>query len=137
MINANFTLVKKISAIFFLMLYAATSIGATVYTHYCMNAHVGTSLWHSENEKCGKCGMTEKQGKGCCKDEQKLVKLNSDHNLSVTPADLNAITIPAIVPPVFNFTEVLFISLASPVPGSHAPPDIGTSRNIMYCVVRI
>jgi len=129
--------VEKIIAIFFLTVYAATSMGATVYTHYCMDTRVGTSLLHSENDKCGKCGMTEEEGKGCCKDEQKLVKLTTDHNLSVIPADITIFAIPAIVPPVFSFNEVILHSLATTFPASHAPPDIGKSRNIMHCVFRI
>ena len=130
-------MLKKLIAIFFLAVYAATSMGATVYTHYCMDSFVDTSVWHAEDEKCGKCGMTEEQGKGCCKDEQKLVKLSSDHNLSATPATIDLFAAPAIIPNLISFTEVLYISLAAPFPASHAPPDIGPGLNIMHCVFRI
>lgn len=54
-------------------------MGATIHMHYCMNDFVGSSLWHGKKDnKCGKCGMTEKKG-GCCKDEHKQLKLKTDH----------------------------------------------------------
>ncbi len=130
-------MLKKLIAIFFLTVYAATSMGASVYTHYCMDSRVGTSLWHAEDDKCGKCGMTEEQGKGCCKDEQQLIKLNADHNLSSTAALPDFFTAPAIITKTITFPEVLFISLAAHFPASHAPPDIGPGLNIMHCVFKI
>ena len=46
-----------------------------------MNKFVGWDLTDVENEKCGKCGMTEDATKkGCCKDEHKLIKLTVDQN---------------------------------------------------------
>lgn len=132
-----FYIVKKITAIFFLMVYAASSIGATVYTHYCMNTHVGTSLWHSDKDKCGKCGMTEKQGKGCCNDEQKLIKLSAEHTQSVVAdisfPDFSSAIInhaPAYQGELFSTTDLQFY-------GAHSPPYIRLKRNILYNVFRI
>ena len=83
-ISSNFTLVKKIAIILLLFIYGFTTIGATVNVHYCMKKIVGWEIGrHNENEKCGKCGMTEsKTKKGCCKDEVKQVKLNGDYHKS-------------------------------------------------------
>ncbi|MEJ7610493.1 MAG: hypothetical protein WKF88_04870 [Ferruginibacter sp.] len=126
---------KKFIAIFFLTVYGITSMGATVYTHYCMNQFAGTDLWH--NDKCGKCGMTEDEGKGCCKDEKKVYKITADQNLSVSQADHSVFQAPAIVPHVLAYKEIVFIAMASPYPANHAPPDIGISRNILHCIFRI
>ncbi len=61
-----------------MLVYGLTSVGATVHLHYCMNEYVSWDLAHSkEDNKCGKCGMTDKKS-GCCKDEYKQVKLSVD-----------------------------------------------------------
>ena len=75
---------KKIAIILLLFVYGFTTVGATVHVHYCMNKFVGWELGdHNEDEKCGKCGMTESKTKnGCCKDEVKQVKLNGDYHKS-------------------------------------------------------
>jgi hypothetical protein len=66
--------------ILLLVIYGTTSIGATVHMHFCMNEFVSWNLWHSAKEKkCSKCGMKEKKG-GCCKDEHKQLKIDSDQN---------------------------------------------------------
>jgi hypothetical protein len=60
-----------------------------------MNQFVGASIWHSDNEKCGKCGMKEDANKkGCCKDEVKVIKLKTDHQKAS----------------VSNFTKAFFIT---------------------------
>jgi hypothetical protein len=51
------------------------STGFSVDIHYCMGKRLGASLHWKKNEKCERCGMTEKKG-GCCSDETKFFKLN-------------------------------------------------------------
>ncbi|MBI2730617.1 MAG: hypothetical protein HYX40_07695 [Sphingobacteriales bacterium] len=63
------------------VLYIASSSGAVMHLHYCMNKLIGWELWESKSEKnkCSKCGMS-KSGKKkiCCKDENKFVKITKD-----------------------------------------------------------
>ena len=128
---------KKIVAIFFLLTYGFTSIGATVHLHYCMNKFVGASLWQSNNNKCGKCGMTEKNNKGCCKDEHKQIKLKTEHQKSAITQYFQFIGTPALITPVaeFNFKGTAG-SLTFPV--SNAPPKIPRERlYILLCVFLI
>lgn len=75
----KFTAVKKVAAIFFLIIYGFTSLGATVHFHYCMNELVGWSLSKTETEKCGKCGMEKESDDGCCKDVHKQIQLKDSH----------------------------------------------------------
>jgi hypothetical protein len=67
--------VKKIAVILLLVLYSASTIGATINMHYCMNKFAGYSFKEIKKEKCPKCGM---KNTGCCKDEKKQIKLNLD-----------------------------------------------------------
>ena len=129
-------MLKKIIAIFFLSVYAAAAMGTIVFTHYCMNREAGTSFWH--NDICSKCGMTEQQGKGCCKDQPKLIKLSLDHTAAAT-AEINFpdYNIAALLPQVFNYTKPIFNSFAANNFAVHSPPDISLKRNILYSVFRI
>jgi len=116
--------VKKILAILLFLIYGSTSVGATIHMHYCMNEFVGWDLWHGDKEnKCGKCGMKEKKG-GCCKDEQKQLKLSTDQNHN----QLNAIVFeqfftPIILKhqPVYNFTQPTSVTVI--FPKNNAPPN--------------
>lgn len=73
---------KKFIVSILVMLYMGASIGATVHQHYCMDKLVDWGLWQRSNsKKCGNCGMvkSEEKNNGCCKDENKHIKLQNDH----------------------------------------------------------
>ena len=71
-----------------------------------MNKFVGWEIGsHNENEKCGKCGMSESKTKnGCCKDEVKQLKLNGDYQKSTTNSLAKVGFVPFIVPAAENYT---------------------------------
>lgn len=130
---------KKIVAIFFVVIYGFASIGATVHTHYCMGEYVGTTLLENKGGKCGKCGMKEDaKKKGCCKDEHKEFKLKTDQqkaNISniifvpIAPALLSSIT-------NYNVKPLQNNKLASS--NLHPPPIIQQLRlHILYAVFLI
>lgn len=113
---------KKFLVTILLIFYFAASTGATVHVHYCMGELISWKLWHKEDpkKKCSKCGMTEQ--KGCCEDEQHLVKMDEDHN-AVQPKlfypDLHFQQITAIHP------DLPVVIIATPVisnPCNHGPP---------------
>ncbi len=115
---------KKIVVILLLVIYGSTSLGATIHMHYCMNEFVGWNLWHGDQKnKCGKCGMKEKKG-GCCKEEQKQLKLSTDQNHN----QLKAFVFEQFFTPVilthqafYDFTQPT--SVAVLLPKNNAPPN--------------
>ena len=58
----------------------SASLGATLHLHYCMGKLADWRFSHSRSEKCSKCGMakTKEKDNGCCKDEQKFFKNDTD-----------------------------------------------------------
>ena len=60
------------------VLYLAVSSGVVMEVHYCMGKIAGVEWYGGQNDKCGKCGMTEKKS-GCCHDELKIYKLEDSH----------------------------------------------------------
>ena len=129
---------KKAAAIFFLIIYGFTSLGATVHFHYCMDELVGVSLSHSKKEVCAKCGMEKESDDGCCKDVHKQIRLKDSHK-KVDPSpgisDFNSISIL----PQANFVINTLYSFAA-VRGLviHPPPLINLpGLHILNCVFLI
>lgn len=82
--------------------------------------------------------MTEEQGKGCCKDEPKLIKLSADHTAAVT-VEINFPTYNAavILPQDVSYNKFLYNSFAANHYAVHSPPDIRLKRNILNCIFKI
>jgi len=126
---------KKILVSIFAAFYLASSVGATVHLHYCMDKFINWSLLKG-GDKCSRCGM-EKDG-GCCKDENKFVKNNIDQKVAESSFQLiqmAAVTTPA----VFIYTsEYHFSSIIQENHLSHAPPrNNGVGIYILNSVFRI
>jgi len=124
---------KKILVSILAIFYLTSSVGATVHLHYCMDKFIEWSLLKVDGDKCDKCGM-EKDG-GCCKDEQKLVKNNTDQKISESTIQLIPVT---ACDNFINLPEFYyFSSLAEKRPISHAPPIGGSETYLRNCVFRI
>ena len=111
---------KKIIVSILAVFYLASSVGATVHLHYCMDKFIEWSLLKVEGDKCDNCGM-EKDG-GCCKDENKFVKNNIDQKRaesSIQLIQMAAVAAPAafIYPSEYHFTSIIRENHLS-----HAPP---------------
>jgi hypothetical protein len=128
---------KKVLTGILAVLYLAVSSGVVMELHYCMGKLAGVELYGGQDEKCGRCGMTEKNT-GCCHDELKIYKLEDAHK-NVT----NAISFDEGQVAIVNqYTEpALWLQPLQPAgiqTPVHAPPDIGgPSINIANCVFRI
>lgn len=121
-----------------MLIYGSATMGATVHLHYCMNEFVGWSLNQNKDEKCGRCGMEEKDKEGCCKDEQQHFKLKTDHQKTAVAALLTNIAAPAITTPVPDFNFQPFFQIAERYLHCHAPPDIGKIKlHVLHCVFLI
>ena len=115
---------KKFLAVILALAYMTASTGATLHMHYCMGKLADWGLGHNTSKTCGKCGM-EKSGEkdnGCCKDEHKFVKNNTDQKTAESAFQLTQLV--AVALPV-SFVEIPsndFLSVTEENPISHAPP---------------
>lgn len=132
---------KKFYATILAILYLSTSMGATVYLHYCMGKLVGWNVWHSSNSKCGNCGMEkshDSMSDGCCKDEYKQIKNDKDQKLPAYSAQLSKTIIEIAAHNFPNYSISLPLILCQEFPKANAPPrSCGTSLNVLICVFRI
>ena len=127
---------KKILVSILAVFYLASTVGATVHLHYCMDKFIDWSLLKVDGSKCDKCGM-EKDG-GCCKDENKFVKNNVDQKVAESSIQLIQMTAGA-TPTAFIYpSEQYFSSLIQEYSISNAPPrSNGVGIYILNSVFRI
>ena len=108
---------KKFAIAIFAVFYLAVSSGFTVQIHYCMNKLAGWDLFHSAKGTCSGCGM-HKAHSGCCKDEQKVVKIANDQKLTdnnynqIQQLSLNVVT-PSFIDHSFVSSQIERIELFS------------------------
>jgi|SRR5215204_1038560 len=127
---------KKILVSIVAVFYLASSVGATVHLHYCMDKLINWSLLNSDGDKCDKCGM--KKDDGCCKDENKFVKNNVDQKVAESAIQLIQIVTVATPTAFIYASENYFSSLIQECPISHAPPrSNGVGIYILNSVFRI
>lgn len=90
--------------------------------HYCMDKLVSLGLNKSDEKECSNCGM-EKAGKdGCCKDDHKQVKIESDQKTTESSIFLfNHISDVTIVP-FAEFQIGSSIASSFRLPFSNGPP---------------
>ena len=139
---------KKVFVAILAFFYLVSSTGATVHMHYCMNKLVSWGFGPKKSNKktCSFCGMKMKvngdhsveQTNGCCKDEQKFIKIEKDQKASVIGYNLlkhfnDQISCSAEGTSVYNI-----ISPVLEYPTSHAPPlNEKVPVFIRNCVFRI
>jgi hypothetical protein len=127
---------KKIYIGILAVVYMAVSSGIALELHYCMGKEAGMDLYGTSSEKCGKCGMTEKD-LGCCHDEFKFYKLSDFHKTVSNDIDLTAASFAVVTDhSLFNWQmpearEVTAVNNNSP------PGYTGPSACIMNCVFRL
>ncbi len=93
---------KKIIVAILAILYISSSTGATLHFHYCMGAHAGWGFGHNDAKICSKCGMEEKDN-GCCKNEHRFIKNNTDQK--ITESTFQLMQLIAVALPL-SFVEI-------------------------------
>jgi len=127
---------KKILVSILAVFFLASSVGATVHLHYCMDKLINWSLLNNDGDKCSKCGM--KKDGGCCKDENKFVKNNVDQKVAESAIQLIQMAAVATPPALIYPSEHYFSSLIQEYPISNAPPrSNGVGIYILNSVFRI
>ena len=131
---------KRFFAFILLIIYSATTVGATVQIHYCMGRLSGWSItWaESKSKECDKCGMEKTHSdKGCCHDESKLLKIQDDQKANSVSLDISKLSVaaPAIIDHNVNHSLSEMNQL---LPQANAPPrSSDLDLCIQNCVFRI
>lgn len=105
-----------------------------------MDKFVAWDLSQNENKSCSKCGMKESATKkGCCKDEIKQLKIDTDHQKSSAAVFINVFHPPIINHSIslFEFSKVVFDEKSNKI--NYSPPLLQSIQklNVLYCTYRI
>ena len=123
-----------------MFVYGVTTVGANVHVHFCMDKFIGWDISQTENNTCNKCGMKEDATKkGCCKDELKQLKINTDHQKSTTASFINIFEAPVIksYSSLNELTRVAFDAKSFQIIYSPALLPSIQKRTVLYCTFRI
>lgn len=110
--------------------------GIALEIHYCMGKEAGVQWYGASDDKCGRCGMKNKNS-SCCHDEHKFVKLTDSHK--VTSNDFSAAAdAPVFIPGYPLYDEPLITALTDQQPRDNSPPAAGGHFTcILNCVFRL
>lgn len=115
---------KQFAITILAFLYIGTTAGANIHLHYCMGKLADWGLGHNKSKTCGECGMekSEEKDNGCCKDEHKFLKNDSDQKIA--EGGFQMMQLASVILPV-TFFEIPGNNISSVTeenPISHAPP---------------
>lgn len=124
----NYTFVKdcmkRFVAAILAVLYISTSSGATIHMHYCMGKLADWGLGNNKSKTCGNCGMekSDEKDNGCCKDEHKFVKNETDQKAAEAGFQMMQSVSIALPVSFFEIQDNNIPSVTEENPISHAPP---------------
>jgi len=125
---------KKIIASFTIVVYLAFACGVMITYHYCMDRYDSFRLYQPVSDWCSKCGM-HTNGKGCCHDQVRIVKIQDDHQTSSV-----GFSIDKLQPVVTSLSQFLIAEVinndVSLNRTDHSPPLI-LSRQDVYIQNRV
>jgi hypothetical protein len=128
---------KKLVIGILAVLYMGVSSGIAMEIHYCMGKKAGMEFYGSSSDKCGKCGMSEKNT-GCCHDEHKFYKLSDSHKSVSNDINFTADEIAVVADHHYLYDWQIPGTIALTAVNNHSPPDpAGPSACILNCVFRL
>jgi hypothetical protein len=115
---------KKFIISILAVLYLGTSIGAVLHMHYCMGKLADWGIGHNKSKTCGGCGMEKSNEKdnGCCTDEHKFVKNDTDQKVVESYFHLKEAMAVALLPDYIELPLIQISSVTEENPVSNAPP---------------
>ena len=128
---------KKLLASISVIVYFVMTCGVIVNLHYCMGRVQSIDFYGAEKKICDKCGMSLDNTHGCCKEEVKILKLQSDQNKAHATYSFKGIDIVATTPSDFIVATINNIERTTRF-NDHSPPLLTEQDTYLQnCVFRI
>jgi len=119
---------KKLIASFTVIIYFAFACGVMVSYHYCMDRYDSFSLYKTAGDGCTTCGM-HTNGKGCCHDEVKILKIQDDYQTSSVSFSVKDIQ-PAVSTTSEFLSTILRNNDAVLTKTDHSPPLLLSQQDV-------
>ncbi|MEO8764248.1 MAG: hypothetical protein ABI416_08170 [Ginsengibacter sp.] len=78
---------KKCIVSIFAVFYLGLSCGFAFNMHFCMGRLSSVELFHTGSDKCGKCGMKNREG--CCNSKLTVIKITDCQQSSTAHLNIN------------------------------------------------
>jgi hypothetical protein len=111
---------KRIVACFTVVVYLAFACGVMVNYHFCMDRYTTFGLYQPAGNSCHVCGMHTKK-KGCCHDEVKIIRIQSDYQATSLSWSLKNVPLPQTINSA-SFSENLLRQTSVVNKIDHSPP---------------
>ena len=106
--------------------------------HYCKDRLVNLGLNKTDSKECDECGMKKEANNGCCKDEHKQVKLQSDQKAAESFLFSFHDTSDVVIVPFTEYHSSFSVINSYLLPYSNGPPEPrGTNLYLVNRVFRI
>ena len=129
---------KKIIITIVAACYLVVTCGVVVNFHFCMDRLASTSLFVSQEKKCGRCGMEIHESNGCCRDEVQIIKMEEDQTQTNAIAyDFSNVGSPVITPSFYIVAEFEVPNISKHF-HNHSPPLLSEQDSyLQHSVFRI
>ena len=74
-----------------------------------MGEFVQWNFSHNKENNCSNCGMNEAESKGCCDNQQKILKIDEEQKITNATYPFPPITSPTLNP---SFFEIAYVNMA-------------------------
>lgn len=128
---------KKLIAIIFIVTYFVTSSGVIVRLHYCMDKLADWSFSTRAKAICDSCGMEKKGHKGCCHDENRIIKVNKDHKTSTQIFDFLKLTLHPFQNRLFESVQLRAYKIVAAYYSTNSPPTLVVHLYLFNSIFRI
>ena len=127
---------KKIIISLLAFIYLGLSSGIAMEIHYCMGKKSSVAFYSDDQEKCSKCGMTDKLS-GCCHDKHQFFKISDAHQTVANQLNLSHCEIALPVSYIYYNGPSAIITAANIIQ-VHSPPNYTRpSICILNCIFRL
>lgn len=130
---------KKFLVAILAILYITASSGTVVHLHYCMDKLTDWGLWkdNGKTDKCSTCGMSKSKKKGCCKEENKIIKIEKDQRVTDLSYKLSQPLTAVLISPIISLSSILPSGITENKPVSNSPPaQMQVPLYLLNCVFR-
>ena len=118
-----------------MILYLGSFSGIAMDIHYCMGKKAGVDFFEGSSNKCGKCGMKEKNG--CCSDHHKFYKLSDSHRNVSNSIQFEIFEVPLITKFALYDWHITDSSSYKAIRNNSPPDPSAPSLCVLNCIFRL
>lgn len=126
---------KKFLVSIFAVFYLSLSCGFAFNMHFCMGKFSSVELFHTGKNKCGKCGMKNREG--CCNSKLTVVKITDSQQSSSAELNIDSPLTATVNYHIYTYLQPVLQSLRANFTDTSPPPIPGAFLCILNSIFTI